>query len=42
MGLVYFAVVSAALLALDRLIGWEGSFGKPPRGRKLTVAHATN
>ena len=41
MGLVYFAAVTFALLALDRLVGYEGSFGGRPTRPKLSkVAHA--
>lgn len=43
MGLVYFAAVTVALLALDRLVGYQGSFGgRPTRPKLSTVAHAAN
>lgn len=42
MGLVYFGVVTVALLIIERLIAYEGSFGKPTRPQVGRVAHATN
>ena len=42
MGLVYFGVVTVALLAIERLIGYEGSFAGPTRPNLSRVVHATN
>jgi hypothetical protein len=42
MGLVYFGLVTVALLAINSLIGYEGSFGKPTRPQLGRVAHATS